>query len=478
MTTVPESSAPPRRVPGRTLAGVLLLMFLVSIDATIVGPALPAMGASLGDFEQLPWVITGYLLAATAVSPLYGKMSDLYGRRVMVFVGVSAFLGGSVLCALSPSVALLAVSRVIQGAGGGGFSLVANAIIGDSVPPRERGRYQGYVSGAYTAGAVAGPLLGGLLTDYAHWSMIFWINVPVGLVSVALLGGALPRKPRDDQPRRLDMLGAAQLAGASCALMFALSWGGARYPWASGEIVGLAVAALALLGWYIAHAQRVEEPVLPLGLLRGRIIAPASLISTVVMAANIGLTIYLPVYFQLVGGFSPSASGALLLIMMFAVLVGSYVVGTSMNRTKFVVRLMYALFVVACLGLLGMAWQVHALSPAISALLTIPVGLAIGAVYPFTTVTAQNASEHRHLGVTIGLIGWMRTVGGAVGGAIFGAVLLGSTGSTDALLHGAGAASPQVADAFRIVFVLAAAAFAVALFCTAIMEHRPLRGHH
>src|SRR3954464_8008442 len=221
------------------MLGIMLAMFLSALEQTIVAPALPTMGRVLGDVDNLAWVVTAYLLAATAVTPLFGKLSDIHGRRITMLVACVIFIVGSIACALAPNMPTLIAARALQGIGGGGILPIAHTIIGDMVSPRERPRYQSYTAIMFMAASIIGPVVGGVLTDYVHWTMIFWINLPMGLLALWMTDRALKKLPRHDRPHKLDVLGALLMVGAALALMLAMTWGGTRYAWASAPILGL-----------------------------------------------------------------------------------------------------------------------------------------------------------------------------------------------------------------------------------------------
>src|SRR4051794_38725455 len=229
--------------------GIMLAMLLAALDQTIVATAMPTIGRELGDLEHLPWIVTAYLLASTAVTPLYGKFSDTHGRRVTLLIGIATFLVGSVACALAPTMLILIVARGLQGLGGGGLISLAQTIIADIVAPKERGRYQVYIASVFVASSLLGPVLGGLFAEHLHWSVIFWMNLPLGALAFFMTNAALKRLPRHDRRHRLDLIGAVLLMIATVTLLLALNWGGVRYPWLSLEILGL--VALSLLFWVL-----------------------------------------------------------------------------------------------------------------------------------------------------------------------------------------------------------------------------------
>src|SRR5580700_9963197 len=239
------------------IAGIMLAMFLSALEQTIIAPALPTIGVRLGDIENLSWVVGAYLLSATAVTPLFGKLSDIYGRRSILLIAVTVFIVGSIACALAPSLWALIAARALQGIGGGAILPISQAIIADLVSPRERPRYQTQSAVMFMIASVVGPLLGGFLTDHLHWSLIFWINVPLGALALVMTYRALTRLPRNERPHKLDWAGAALMVAAALALMLAMTWGGTRYPWASWPILALIAGSAALWGlfaWRIATA--------------------------------------------------------------------------------------------------------------------------------------------------------------------------------------------------------------------------------
>src|SRR3954453_13869282 len=224
----------------RILTGLMLAMLLSALDQTIVATALATIGRAYGDGAHLAWIVTAYLLAATAVTPLYGKLSDIYGRRPVLLAGIAIFVAGAVACALAPTMPALIAARALQGIGGGGLIALSQTIVGDAVSPRERGRYQGYFGAVFAIASIAGPVLGGVFAEHLHWSFIFWINVPLGLAAFVISSRALKLLPRHERPHKLDLAGAALMVAATIALLLALNWGGVRYPWASPRIPGLA----------------------------------------------------------------------------------------------------------------------------------------------------------------------------------------------------------------------------------------------
>jgi EmrB/QacA subfamily drug resistance transporter len=456
--------------------GTMVAMFLAALDQTIVAPALPTIGRELLHLDQLSWVVTAYLLTATAATPLYGKLSDVFGRRAMLLLAISVFLIGSVLCALAPTMLVLIVARAVQGLGGGGLISLAQTIIGDIVPPRERGRYQAYFTTVFMSASILGPLLGGFLSEALHWSAIFWINVPIGLLGFLMTNRVLKRLPRHDRPHRVDIPGALLMVAATVALLSALTLGGERYAWTSPQVLGL-VAASALLwvlfGWRLARA---SEPFFPLDLLRNQVVRYAVAGSFFGIGTLLGLTIIMPVFFEGVIGLSTSQSGAALIALMIGTVVGANVAAQILMRIDhYKWPIIAVLSTTVPLTLILVAWPVQLSLFWIEALLFL-IGVGIGQIYPFATVTLQNAVPMWQLGTATGALNFVRSLGGAILIAGFGAIFLSLGGGSGIDL--AHTDAEALAPAFRGVFVAAALAFALTTFWFGAMKELPLRGRH
>src|SRR6202166_270819 len=260
---VPRAALTPGEV-STILMSLMLTMFLAALDQTIVATALPTIGRQFQDVSNLSWVITAYLLASTAVAPVFGTLSDIYGRRAMIIAALSLFIAGSVLCAMAPNMPMLILARGLQGLGGGGILPIVQTVISDLVTPRERGQYQAYFSGVWVAAGIGGPILGGVVAEHLHWSMIFWINLPLGLASLALLLPKMGKIPVFHRKRKVDWIGGVLLVGSAAVVLLALSWGGNRYLWLSPVIIAMIGASIALTLAFVWHALRADEPFLPL----------------------------------------------------------------------------------------------------------------------------------------------------------------------------------------------------------------------
>jgi EmrB/QacA subfamily drug resistance transporter len=303
-------------------SGLLLVMFLAALDQTIVATALPTIVGDLGGLSHISWVVTAYLLAQTVVTPLYGKLGDLYGRKVVLQGALLLFLAGSALCGLSQNLDELIAFRALQGLGGGGLMVSAQAAIGDVVPPRERGRYTGLFGAVFGLASVAGPLLGGFLTGAVSWRWIFYVNLPLGAVALFVLGATLPAAS-ERVHHKIDYLGTSLLAAGLSAIVLLASLGGTSVAWGSPVIFGLGIGGVVLIGLFAFAERYAQEPVLPMRLLRNRIFASTSAVGFIVGFALFGAVTYLPLFLQVVKGASPTGSGLQLVPLMGGLLVTS-----------------------------------------------------------------------------------------------------------------------------------------------------------
>ncbi len=456
--------------------GTLVAMFLAALDQTIVAPALPTIGRELSHLDQLSWVVTAYLLTSTAVTPLYGKLSDVFGRRAMLLLAISVFLIGSVLCALAPTLLVLIIARAIQGLGGGGLISLAQTIIGDIVPPRERGRYQAYFTTVFMSASILGPLLGGFLSEALHWSAIFWINVPIGLIGFLMTNRVLKRLPRHDRPHKIDIPGALLMVAATVALLTALTLGGERYPWISLQVLGLVATSAVIWVLFALRLARAAEPFFPLDLLRNTVVRNVIIASFFGIGVLLALTIIMPVFFEGVIGLSASQSGAALIALMIGTVVGANVAAFILLKVDHYKRpIVAALSTTVPLTLILVIWPVQLNLFWVEVLLFL-IGIGIGHIYPFATVTLQNAVPLWQLGTATAALNFVRSLGGAVLIAGFGAIFLSLGGGSGIdLAHTEPAA---LAPAFRGVFLAAAVAFALTTFWFAAMKELPLRGRH
>jgi EmrB/QacA subfamily drug resistance transporter len=463
------------------IVGILLAMFLSALEQTIVAPALPTIGRVLADVDNLSFVVTAYLLAATAVTPLFGKLADIHGRRAAMLVAVAIFILGSVACALAPTMGALIAARGLQGIGGGGILPIAQTIIADLLAPRERPMYQSYSAVMFMAASVLGPVLGGLLTDYLHWSLIFWINVPMGAVALVMTDRALRRLPRYERPHRLDLLGAALMVAAALMLMVALAWGGRRYPWGSPEIVAMIAVSVLLWGLFTLRLARAPEPFIPPGMLRDRVVCAIVVAAFFAIGTIIGLTIMTPLYLGLVLGLNASQSSLALIAFVAGTTFGSVIAGWLLARLARYKRVPVASLAIAVVSVAALAVDPAGLSlVGVSAILFL-AGSGVGPMYPVTTVVIQNVVLPHHTGTATGTLNFFRQLGGAIIVAAFGAIVLGALGGAgDAAaletLAGANRTGVDFAATFRWVFIAAATFLGLAMLAMMAVEERPLRG--
>ncbi len=406
-----------------TLAGLIIALALSSLDQNIVSTALPQIVGSLGGLAHLSWVVTAFLLTSTVTTPLYGKLSDMYGRRPLFLGAIAIFLVGSALCGLAQSMVQLLVYRGVQGIGAGGLLVLAQTTIGDLVAPRDRGRYQGLFSGVFALSSVAGPLLGGVITSALSWRWVFYVNLPLGIPALAMLAYGL-RRPHRAVRHRIDYAGTALLVSGTSCLLLLLTWGGATYAWTSPRIVGLAVAAAILFAGLWRQERRAAEPVLPPDLFGNpTFVISAGTIGLSIMAL-FGTLVFLPLYLQLVVGATPAAAGLMLSPIMGGVIVSSVAGGRFVSATGRYKRLPVAGLAAASCALGTIAWATARAAP-VSVIETalVVVGLGVGLVMPTLIVAIQSGVPRSELGVATAAAGFVRSLGGALGVALCGAVM-------------------------------------------------------
>lgn len=409
----------------RVITGILLCILLAAIDQTVVVPAVPAMAADLHGFSHLAWIVAAYLLTSTSATPIYGRLSDIYGRRALLLPAIVVFVIASVLCGFAQTLWQLIGARALQGIGGGGLMAMAQAAIADVVAPRERGKYQAYMAGTWGVASVAGPILGGWMTDQLSWRWIFWVNVPIGIAAFFLSNRALKLLPVRRLPVRIDYAGAALLTACVTAVLLVMSWGGTEYAWLSREVVLTALAALLLLAALLWRETVTADPLLPPRLFANSVFARGVVIAALTAGGMFGGTFLLPLYFQLLRGADASASGTLIVPFLASNVVGAYVSGQlarRLGRAKPIVLggLAMAGAGFALLAMLG----AHAASRT-SLVDMLVVGFGLGIVMPASLVMVQNAAERRDVGVATGTLLFLRAMGAAVGSTLVGALLSG-----------------------------------------------------
>ena len=460
------------------IVGIMLAMFLSALEQTIVAPALPTLGRVLADVDNLSFVVTAYLLAATAVTPLFGKFADIHGRRLALLIAVAIFIVGSIACALAPNIWALIAARALQGIGGGGILPIAQTIIADLLSPRERPLYQSYSAVMFMAASILGPVLGGFLTEYLHWSLIFWINVPMGAVALVMTDRVLRKLPRYERPHRLDFLGAGLMVAAALVLLLALAWGGRRYAWASHEIVGLIAASGVLWALFALRLARAPEPFIPTAVLRDRVVAAIVVTGFFSIGTIIGLTIMTPLYLGLVLGLKAGESSLALIAFVVGTTIGAMAAGRAMARMPRYKRVPLIGLAIAIALLADLAVDPAGHSLAGICVLLLVAGAGLGPMYPTTTIVIQNVVAPHHTGTATGTLNFFRQLGGSIIVAAFGALVLGAADETATLdtLAGVGHAGVAFAAAFRWVFIAAAVFLSVACLAMMAVEERPLRG--
>lgn len=481
------------------MIGLMAGMFLAALDQSIVGTALPRIVSDLGGLNYLSWVVTAYLLTSTAVTPLWGKISDLYGRRLIFQAAIIIFLIGSVLCGLSQNMLQLIGFRALQGIGGGGLMAIAFAIIGDVIPPRERGRYQGYFGAVFGLSSVAGPLLGGWLTDVINWRWIFYINIPVGIAALVITSMAL-KMPVVRREHKIDYLGASLIVGGVSMLLLYLNWAGEAYGWGAAGPLALAVGAVALTVAFVMVELRAEEPIIPMRLFRNSIFSVGNLYGFMAGVSMFGIIIYLPLYYQAVMGMSATRSGLALIPAVFGILTMSIFSGHLITRTGRykifpiigAILLIVAILLLSTIGVTTPYWQI--------AIYTFIFGSGLGCTMQTIVTAIQNAVEFRDMGAATSSVTFTRQLGGAIGAAVFGAVLANRLGHylVEGLSGIAGTANMQIetnnieaiqnlaepqktavltayTEALQDVFLIALPFVVIALIASFFLKEIPLR---
>jgi EmrB/QacA subfamily drug resistance transporter len=464
--------------------GVSLAMFVAALNQTIIATALPTIGRDFQDFDNLAWLVTAYLLTSTIAAPLCGKLSDIYGRRLVITSALGVFMLGSVACALAPNMLVLILMRGLQGFGGGGIVPMVQATIGDAVAPRERGRFQAYIGAVWVAAGVVGPVIGGYIADYLHWSVAFWINIPLGLAAAYMINARLKVLPQNHRKHSLDMVGASLMMMSAISLLLALSWGGVKYPWLSSTIILLVCCSLALTLAFSYRLLNVREPFLPLSVLKSPVMRYGTAAAACAVSVSIGLTVFMPLYYQSVHHLSAAESGLALIPIAVMTTPGSVASGRVMmhfDRYKWFPGIGLS---VATLAILALAIFPRAPLWVVIVALCI-FGCGIGTVFSVATVSVQNAVSRFEVGTATGTMNFFRSLVSALVVAIMGAIILaciGGEGSralevmSQVTSHAGGAVTVDLGEAFRWVFACGVLFLLGSIGALALMEERPLRG--
>jgi EmrB/QacA subfamily drug resistance transporter len=434
-STPAEPGTAPSAQLHTVLAGALLAMVLAALDQNIVNTALPRIVGDLGGMAHLSWVVTAFMLCSTITTPIYGKLSDIYGRRTLFFVAILVFMAGSLACGAAQSMGQLIGFRALQGLGAGGLLVLAQAAIGDVVSPRDRPRYQGLFTGTFALSSVAGPLLGGIITQAFNWRWVFYVNLPVGVLALVMIAIGL-RRPASGKRRSIDYMGTVLLAGTTASLLLLLAWGGNEFPWASSDTAMLLMAIVVFLVLFLWQETRAPEPLIRLALFRNSVFARGVAVGGMMTFAMLGSTVFLPLYFQLVLGMQPARAGAMLIPQVVGMLLSSVIGGRIVSRLGHNRPFLLAgigLEAVALASLAGFAWLGAA--PALFLVSMGGLGLGMGMGMPNLTTAVQNAVRHAELGAATGAMTFVRSLGGAVGVATSGTIM---TARLNAALAGIG----------------------------------------
>ncbi len=478
-----DSTAPQKLTHRQTMwivAGVLLPVFMGSMDQTVVSSALPSIGNSLGGTHYLSWVVAANLLTMTAMTPLYGKISDIIGRRSTLLIGVSVFMVASLVSALAVNLPMLIVGRALQGLGSAGMTSLAMTILGDVAAPKDRARYYTYFSIVYITSGAVGPMWGGFASQHLHWSAVFWLNVPMGLCALTLLWFLLKKLPRHERPHKLDILGAVLIVAASSSCLFVLNAGGANYPWGSPEIMG---ASLFSAFCWIAFVRRLltaPEPLIPIGVLKNRVVLLATISNGVGWASVTGLNIYLPMFLQAVHGYSPSGAGVAVIPLMVTVnasaLVGAHLTG-RLTHYKIPPLISLAVGVAACLWL---AFRAETIGFTEFMIVVAIIGSGFGPSAPTSTVAMQNAVELHQMGISVATMSFTRSLVATGLVAAYGLIALGFSArgmnSQEAVetVRSFFGGPAEAAAHFRLIFLCTAGTFSISFLAFLMMEERPL----
>lgn len=458
--------------------GVMLPVFMGSLDNTNLATALPTIGRDLGDSTNLSWLITAYLLAATAVVPLYGKLADIYGRKVTLRIAIIIYMLGSLVCALAPNMLVLILGRALHGLGGGGLATMGSVVLGDVVAPKERGRYYAYFAVVYTTAGALGPTLGGFFADHLHWSVIFWFNLLLGCIALVVTNVLLRHLPRHERPHRLDIIGAVLIVTASISFMLAITLGGVRYPWVSPQILALLIAATALGYLFVRRLLTAPEPLIPIAVLRNREVRYATLAHAFGWSSIVGLNIFMPQYLQNVVGLSPTSAGLTLISFMIALNISAGASGHVLGRVVHYKTLPIVGLVVSISALLILAWNVASVSLIWFEVLLVLIGLGFGAMPSLTQVVVQNSVERHQLGISVGTMTFTRNLLATFMVAAFGAIVAGFAVKAAAPGELGGALAQDAAlaaEAYRRVFLATAGIMTVALISIILIEEKPLQ---
>jgi len=454
---------------------MMLPVFLGSIDQSILASALPTIGRSLGEVHNLPWLITAFLIASTALTPLYGKFADIHGRRAAMLIGLGIYMAGALVSASSPNMTMLICGRVIQGCGAGGLIVTANMILGDIAAPKERGRYYTYFSLAFTTAGGCGPALGGFISDHLHWSVIFLWNLPLCAVAVVLALTVLRRLPRHERRHRLDFVGALLVIAASSSFMLALNFGGVRYSWLSPPVIALLACALALGTGFVMRLLTAVEPLIPIAVLSDPAARLAIAAHSFGWGSIIGLNIFLPMYLQSALGWTATSSGLSLMILMVTLNTSAGLSSQLLGRVRRYKLLPLCFLIVGVGAVVMLAFTAGGTTPLQFEIVLFLIGVGFGPTAPLTQVALQNTVPIHDLGAALGTMNFARNLMGTMLIAVFGAIVLANApvGAPAGSLGQTFLGSASVAT-FAAVFLAIAGTLAVSFLALILLEEKPL----
>jgi MFS family permease len=454
---------------------MMLPVFLGSVDQSIMATALPTIGRVFNNMHDLPWVVTSYLIAATALTPLYGKFADIYGRRATLLIALSIYMSGAVISASSQSLLMLILGRVVQGAGGGGLTATAQMVLGDIAAPKDRAKYYIYFSIAFTTAGGCGPALGGWICDHLSWWMIFIWKIPICIMAGILALTMLRRLPFHGRPHRLDFIGAVLIMAASCSFMLALNVGGVRYPWFSSPVIALLGCALFVGAGFVVRMRTAREPLIPIAVLADSSARLAMIGHSFGWGSIMCLNIFLPMYLQSALGWSATESGASVMILMVTLNATAGLSSQLVGRVRHYKLLPNVFMVVGIGAMLALAYFANSMTPLRLEIILFLIGIGFGPTAPLTQVMLQNTVALHNLGSAIGTMNFVRTLMSTVLVAIFGAIVLANapvTGSIDtADVHAL--AGTSITN-FSHVFLGVVGTMTIAFIAMLVIEEKPL----
>ena len=454
---------------------MMLPVFLGSVDQSILATALPTIGRDLGDVHHLPWLITAFLIASTALTPLYGKFADIHGRRAAMLIGVTVYMTGSLVCAASSNMLMLIFGRIVQGCGAGGLTVTANMVLGDIAPAKERGKYYTYFSLAFMTAGGSGPALGGWISEHLHWQMIFLWNLPLCVLTLAIALTVLRRLPRRERPHRLDVAGALLVMAASSSFMLGLNLGGVRFPWASAPIVALLLAAVMLGAGFVVRLRTAIEPLIPIAVLSDPAARLAIAAHSFGWGSIVALNVFLPIYLQSALGWSPTSAGLSMVVLMVTLNSTAGLSSQLLGRVRRYKLLPLCFLVVGVGAVIALSLSAASMTALLFEIILLLIGIGYGPTAPLTQVALQNTVPMHDLGAALGTMNFTRTLIATILIAIFGAIVLAHAplGAERGTLSQDFLGSASVTT-FSAIFLAIAGTLAISFLSVFLLEEKPL----